>query len=360
MPHLGHPWHIAMSGVAPSRSFPSHASQHTSWWPVPCAQRGCLSGKCVLVLRTWSLQSDHPEIHGHLHLDEEMLAVSPSWASQDTEFRVGSTWPRTSAQTPSRKLAVESRILLCRMIKYLPVPQETAWSGSKDFPQGHWSGNAVQPQWRQRVFRNALFAKEKPWPSRDRDDNQWEALLSEATSVAPCAELSKFQSWWFVQVVFFSLCVHHLLLLLDDRAGHGLTDKLWSCSTIKVVRGLQTSFKCLHMASLPDGQTQWLGLRYTPSTKLKRQDRQWSLAFARNWSTGQWQRKLRNRQTWVSRGWRRDTKALPVVTRAKNTGQPRNACCVCEQRKGGSHMGLRFEQWLLVERSHRFWQWLCR
>ena len=70
-----------------------------------------------------------------------------------------------------------------------------------------------------KASRNAPFARAKPWASIGRVDNQCKASLSQATSLAEENRELGFQGGCLLQSVFFSLCLHHLLSLLDFRAG---------------------------------------------------------------------------------------------------------------------------------------------
>ena len=78
--------------VAPSRSFPSHAQQHTGWWLVPCAHWGVFEWKIRMSNMVCTKRSPRNPRALTSRQGPEVLADLPSWALQETELLVGSTW----------------------------------------------------------------------------------------------------------------------------------------------------------------------------------------------------------------------------------------------------------------------------
>ena len=152
-------------------------------------------------------------------------------------------------------------------------------------------------------------------------DNQCEAPLSEVTSMARWRNLGRadLRIEASSKAFFFLHCA--CTAFFRCWMAEQVSNKSWSWSTIKVVRGLHTSLECLCSLTnvvvglmIPNPPSQGgrasTDLTPSPGTGLPVSD-------------GRKYRKIS-----VSRGWRWSTKS--PVTRAKNTSLPRSACVNAE------------------------------
>ena len=97
------------------------------------------------------------------------VLVVLSWkASPSSDWRPGSM--QVLGQTFFSRLAVRSRILLCRSVGKPPLWQLMAWSTERESPQAHWRGRNCNfhPYLRHNASLKAPLCKRKPCSSMGR------------------------------------------------------------------------------------------------------------------------------------------------------------------------------------------------